>query len=135
MPHLAKKMNSYQVLITFLSYFCRTMRNLLCITITVLLFSYGTCAKDLWEEMGVTCEKESEVVSIAICGGEEHEVKKCRGTCKSISRITTTSPWYKMDCKCCKATKFEEVDIHCRNGRKKKTKQPKSCSCSACHGA
>ena len=133
MSHLANKINRCQVLNTFLSYFCRTMRNLLCITITILLFSYGTCAKDLWNVMGVTCEKEPEVLSI--CGGQNYKVTKCRGTCQSISRITMISPWYKTFCRCCKAKGFTEEDIICPDGSVEKIKHAKSCSCLPCHGA
>ncbi|KAJ7382764.1 hypothetical protein OS493_033050 [Desmophyllum pertusum] len=110
----------------------RTMTNYLCIAIAILLISHVTCTT--WKQMGVTCELEDE--TIQICGGlGKVPVKRCRGTCQSISKILSAFPWYETICECCKSTRFTQEDISCPGGRVQKIFHAKSCSCQRCYGA
>lgn len=107
------------------------MRNLVYITIAMLMLNYETCAKDYWADMGVTCEKEK--VRKRVCGGQFFEdVHVCRGTCRSLSRITMSS-WDLTVCTCCRAVGFLERDRECNDGTVEKIKDAEACVCSRCY--
>ena len=108
------------------------MRNHIFFTFAILLISDVTWAN--WNVWGVTCELEDELITV--CGRQKDvAVKKCRGTCRSLSKITMNFPWYKTKCECCKASGWRPEVISCSDGSKEKVFHPKGCSCEDCLGA
>ena len=75
----------------FFAVFFSRMTNLLLFTMACLLFGRLTRG-GYWEEMGVTCDLEPHDVTVC---GTKVQVKRCRGTCRSISRITMGFPYYR----------------------------------------
>lgn len=108
----------------------RTMRNLIFFTIATLLLSHVTWA-GYWAKWGVTCEPEEEIISVC---GKATAVKKCRGTCRSLSFITMNFPWYETKCECCKASRWRLEVVHCKHG-KEEIVHAHGCSCKNCLGA
>ncbi|KAL9958584.1 hypothetical protein ACROYT_G035617, partial [Oculina patagonica] len=109
----------------------RAMTNPVCFAIAILLLSHVTWAN--WAQWGVTCEPEAEMIKI--CGGDDFTVTKCRGTCKSMSKITMNFPFYKTECQCCKSTGWRDEVISCADGSTKKVSHATGCTCQTCHGA
>lgn len=108
-----------------------TMRNLIFFTIATLLLSHVTWA-GYWANWGVTCEPEDEIISVC---GKATAVKKCRGTCRSLSSITMNFPWYETKCECCKASGWRLEVVHCKHGSKEEIFHAHRCSCKNCLGA
>lgn len=115
----------------FFCSFFRTMRNLIFFTIATLLLSHVTWAGH-WADWGVTCEPEDEIISVC---GKATAVKKCRGTCRSLSFITMNFPWYETKCECCKASGWRLEVVHCKHGRTEVIVHADGCSCKNCLGA
>lgn len=106
------------------------MRNPIWFTISILLFSHVAA---YWDEWGVTCEPEDEIIKV--CGGQDVSVTKCRGTCRSVSRITMNFPFYKTTCECCKVAGWRKEVKTCNDGSKQEVFHAKGCSCQKCLGA
>ena len=85
------------VIFFFFAVFLSRMTNLILFTMACLLFGRLTRG-GYWEEMGVTCDLEPH--DVTVCGTKVH-VKRCRGTCRSISWITMGFPYYRKYCQCC----------------------------------
>lgn len=109
----------------------RKTTNLWMITIAFALLSHVTCS--IFEDMGVTCELEQE--SVRVCDNQEVKVNKCRGTCRSLSRIIMTKPWYRTTCACCKSERSTYKTVSCNDGSVKKIFSAVSCQCQMCNGA
>ena len=60
------------------------------------------------------------------------QVKRCRGTCRSISRIAMGFPYYKKYCQCCQGNKFTDKTVSCAGGDHKKIRLPAGSSCEDC---
>lgn len=112
----------------FAAFFSR-MTNLLLFTMACLLFGRLTRGNQYWKEMGVTCDLEPHDVTV---WGTKIQVKRCRGTCRSISRITMGFPYYKKYCHCCQGYKFTDKTVSCAGGGHKKIRYPAGCSCQDC---
>ena len=111
----------------FAAFFSR-MTNLLLFTMACLLFGRLTRG-GYWEEMGVTCDLEPHDVTVC---GTKVQMKRCRGTCRSISRITMGFPYYRKYCQCCQGNKFTDKTVSCAGGGHKKIRYPAGCSCQNC---
>ena len=111
----------------FAAFFSR-MTNLLLFTMACLLFGRLTRG-GYWEEMGVTCDLEPHDVTVC---GTKVQVKRCRGTCRSISRITMGFPYYRKYCQCCQGNTFTDKTVSCAGGGHKKIRYPAECSCQNC---
>lgn len=122
----------YYFLFHFFIFFSfRKTTNLWIITIAFLLLSHLTCS--IFGQMGVTCELEPE--SVRVCDNQEVKVNKCRGTCKSSSRIIMLRPWYRTTCDCCKSRKSTLKRVSCNDGSVKQIFSAVSCQCQTCNGA
>ena len=105
----------------------------LCAIMATVLFTQLTWA-GIWKEWGVTCEREPQ--TIKICDGKKDvTIQRCRGRCRSLSRIIMASPWYRTLCECCKSTGYTEESITCPNGKTEKIRHVKKCTCQRCHSA
>ena len=60
------------------------------------------------------------------------QVKRCCGTCRSISRITMGFPYYGKYCQCCQGNKFTDKTVSCAGGGHKKSRYPAGWSCEDC---
>lgn len=121
---------SYFIFFIFFFSFRKTT-NLWIITIAFVLLSHLTCS--IFGQMGVTCELEPE--SVRVCDNQEVKVNKCRGTCKSSSRIIMPRPWYRTTCDCCKSRKSTLKRVSCNDGSVKQIFSAVSCQCQTCNGA
>ena len=113
----------------FFAAFISRMSNLLLFMMACLLFGRLTRGNQYWKEMGVTCDLEPH--DVAVCG-TKIQVKRCRGTCRSISRITMGDPYYKKYCYCCQGYKFTDKTVSCAGGGHKKIRYPAGCSSQDC---
>ena len=68
---------------------------------------------------------------VTVCGTKV-QVKRCRGTCRSISRITMGFPYYRKYCQCCQGNKFTDKTVSCAGGDHKKIRLPAGSSCEDC---
>ena len=116
------------VIFFFFAVFFSRMTNLLLFTMACLLFGRLTRG-GYWEEMGVTCDLEPHDVTVC---GTKVQVKRCRGTCRSISRITMGFPYYRKYCQCCQGNKFTDKTVSCAGGGHKKIRYPAGWSCDDC---
>ena len=96
---------------------------------------WPVCCLAAWPGEDIGKRWESRVTwsphDVTVCGTKV-QVKRCRGTCRSISRITMGLPYYRKYCQCCQGNKFTHKTASCAGGGHKKIRYPAGCSCEDC---
>ena len=96
---------------------------------------WPVCCLAAWPGEDIGKRWESRVTwsphDVTVCGTKV-QVKRCRGTCRSISRITMGFPYYRKYCQCCQGNKFTDKTVSCAGGGHKKSRYPAGWSCEDC---
>ena len=96
---------------------------------------WPVCCLAAWPGEDIGKRWESRVTwslhDVTVCGTKV-QVKRCRGTCRSISRITMGFPYYRKYCQSRQGNKFTDKTVSCAGGGHKKIRYPAGWSCEDC---